>query len=75
VTTDGWRTSPVWMTSHRVAMRMSVTVYSRVGKVNSPRGACNVRIAVSERRSLCAKDNAIHVETGGEAVRAVKAVK
>lgn len=52
-----------------------MTVYSRVGRFNSPRRAWDVRIAVSERRRLCAGDNAVHVDTEEEAVSAVMAVK
>ena len=64
--TDGWRTSPERVPSQREAMRMSVTVYSRAGRFNPPRRARDVRIAVSERRWLCATDNAIHVDTEEE---------
>jgi hypothetical protein len=56
-------------------MRMSVTVYSRIGRLNSPRRAWDVRIAVSERRCLCATDIAIHVDTKEGGVRAGMAVR
>lgn len=61
--TDGWQASPERVPSQRVAVRMSVNVYSRAGRFNSPRRAWDVRIAVSERRWLCATDNAVRVDT------------